>query len=136
MALLHYIMEAIGMLLFVVMDLPRLFACAALRWKLPRSHRNVRYAPGPRCFCDIYDDTGSSEPCSSVILFVHGGAWAFGDKWIHADFCELMRAASCPVVAANYSLWPQGNVHSATRDVADAIGPRISSFFVSVFLKE
>jgi acetyl esterase/lipase len=123
MTLLHFIWEAISMLLFVLMDLPRLIKCAAVRWRLPCHHKNVRYAPRPRGFCDVYDDVSSSASCNSVIVFIHGGAWAFGDKWIHADFCEdMMRAASCPVVAANYALWPQGDIHSATCDVADAIG--------------
>ena len=124
MALHHYILEAIGMLFFVLMDMPRLVACAAIRLQLPSCFRNVRYAPGERCFCDVHDDAGSSEPCSDVILFVHGGAWAFGDKWIHADICKLLRSSRCPVVAANYSLWPKGDIHAATRDVAAAIGLR------------
>jgi len=122
MALRHYILEALRMLLFVLVDLPRLFACAIIRWKLPCIHKNVRYAQGPRCVCDVYDDASSAAPCDSVILFIHGGAWAFGDKWIHADLCKLMRHGSCPVVAANYALWPQGDIHAAVRDVADALG--------------
>jgi hypothetical protein len=132
MALPHYILEVIGMIFFVLMDIPRLLACAAIRLQLPRCFRNVRYAPGTRCFCDVYDDAGSSEPCSNVILFVHGGAWAFGDKWIHADICKLLSSSRCPVVAANYSLWPEGDIRAATHDVAAAIGlhaPRICTSF-------
>jgi len=120
MALHHFIFEVIGMVLFLLMDIPRLVSCAAARWQLPRAHKNVRYAQGPRCFCDIYDSGGDSETCDSVVVFIHGGAWAFGDKWIHADLCRLMRG--CPVVAANYSLWPQGDIHAAVREVGDAIG--------------
>ena len=120
MALRHYIAEALGMLLFVLMDLPRLLACAAIRWQLPRSRRNVRYADGPRSLCDVYDDA-SSAPCDSVVLFIHGGAWAFGDKCMHADLCKLM-GGSCPVVAASYALWPQADIHAAVQDVVEAIG--------------
>jgi hypothetical protein len=67
-------------------------------------------------------------------LFVHGGAWAFGDKWIHADICKLLRSSRCPVVAANYSLWPKGDIRTATHDVAAAIGlraPRICTSFLA-----
>jgi acetyl esterase/lipase len=120
MALHHFIFEAIRMIFFVLTDLPRLLSCAAARWQLPRAHSNARYAAGPRCLCDVYDGDTSKESFSSVVLFVHGGAWAFGDKWIHADLCALVR--DCPVVAANYSLWPQGDIHAAVRDVRDAIG--------------
>jgi hypothetical protein len=123
MTIVHFISEVIGMLLFVLSDLPRLLSCAAIRWQLPRNHRDVRYAEGPRSFCDVYEGAGSSrESCGTVVLFVHGGAWAFGDKCMHADLCNLLR--SCPVVAANYSLWPQGDIHAAVRDVANVIGDR------------
>ena len=49
----------------------------------------------------------SSEGGRNVVVFVHGGAWATGDKSYHAPMAVRMAREGAVVVAVQYSLFPE-----------------------------
>jgi acetyl esterase/lipase len=83
---------------------------------------NLAYGPEARNRLDIWRDP-STPPNAPVMLFIHGGAWVFGDKreqgrpMLH----ELLRHGFV-IVSMNYRLapaapWP-AQIHDATRALA------------------
>jgi len=45
-----------------------------------------------------------------VMLFVHGGVWASGDKWNFAPMAARLAESGCVVVVMEYSLFPHATV--------------------------
>lgn len=64
--------------------------------------RDVQYSPsspGPRTLLDVYcpvdseSGTEGSDAGHPVIVFLHGGVWASGEKWwVRSEGCALLRS--------------------------------------------
>lgn len=84
--------------------------------------REVVYGADPRQRFDVYAPSQTSG--APVLLMVHGGAWAFGDKRLHA-VVENKVARWVPrgfiVVSTNYRLLPDANPVEQARDIARAL---------------
>lgn len=70
---------------------------------------------------DIYSPKGAKE--RPVVLFIHGGAWVFGDKdffGIHAAVGRMFAQHGIVAVVANYRLSPKVQHPEHIKDVARA----------------
>jgi acetyl esterase/lipase len=67
---------------------------------------------------DVYaPKSGAPSP---VFLFVHGGAWRFGDKMIYPSFGQRIAREGIVTVIPNYRLAPKGPWPAQAEDVAAA----------------
>lgn len=87
-----------------------------------RVERDLAYGANPRQRIDVYLPT--QPPTGAVLLMVHGGAWAMGDK-AAAAAVDAKLAHWLPqgvvVVSANYRLLPLAEPIEQARDVARAM---------------
>lgn len=64
---------------------------------------------------------GRTQP-PSIVVFVHGGAWAFGSKFQYGGLGRFVADALGVVVAViNYSTYPRGNMAEMVNDVERAV---------------
>ena len=112
--------EALSTICWLLSQLPRFFRCLLLRRALPKCCKDVVYGSRPRCRADVFNVATVTElRHRRVLLFVHGGAWGFGDTWMHADMALVF--PDFAVVTINYSLWPAGGIDDAVDDVATGL---------------
>lgn len=82
---------------------------------------NVSYGPGARQRFDVYQPV---RPTGPVLLMVHGGGWARGDKadprWVR-DKVAHWGGLGYTVVSANYPLWPKAGPMEQALSVAMAM---------------
>jgi acetyl esterase/lipase len=78
------------------------------------------YGADPKQRLDLVKPAGVSK--APVLLFVHGGGWAIGDK-AHAagDKAKWANSKGWAFASANYRLVPQATVESQAADIASAI---------------
>ena len=86
-------------------------------------HRDIAYRTGPgadkeRHALDVYTPKGKKD--FPVVLFVHGGAWKWGDKALYAGIGESFAARGVGVVVCNYRLSPKVQHPAHVEDVAAA----------------
>jgi acetyl esterase/lipase len=82
------------------------------------------YGPHERHRIDLYRGAGPSERPRPLLLFIHGGGYASGDKRMGPFFANLGRwAAASGLVCAtmNYRLAPEHGWPSAQEDIRDAL---------------
>lgn len=76
------------------------------------------YGPDPRQRLDFTPAEARGAP---LVLFIHGGAWSFGDKRMAAHMARHYRARGCAFAAINYRLVPNATVGQQAEDVAAAL---------------
>lgn len=76
------------------------------------------YGPDPRHRLDFVPSVGENGP---LVLFIHGGAWSFGDKRMAAHMAAHVSARGYDFAAINYRLAPAVTVAQQAEDVAAAI---------------
>ena len=87
-----------------------------------RVERDLDYGPDPMQRLDVYRP--EVPPTGAVILLVHGGAWALGDKANRAVAGAKVAhwlSAGIVVVSINYRLLPRAGVLQQASDVARAV---------------
>jgi acetyl esterase/lipase len=67
--------------------------------------RDIPYGPGPDEMLDFY---GSSQAPAPLVVFVHGGGWAKGDKKGGWRLAEALRGQGYAVASINYRLLGTG----------------------------
>lgn len=88
--------------------------------------RNIAYYDGEdadkeRQKLDVYSPKGAKD--CPVVLFIHGGAWVFGDKdffGLHAGMGRMFARHGIVAVVANYRLSPKVKHPEHVKDVARA----------------
>ncbi|CAK9205894.1 unnamed protein product [Sphagnum troendelagicum] len=96
-------------------------------WLRPRTHnvsiaRNVRYGDGERNLMDIYVPGGPVQGGSKpVIMFVHGGVWASGDKWQFSPLGSQLAQDGVIAVVVQYTLFPQVLAADQVSEVSQAL---------------
>ena len=86
-----------------------------------RVERDLAYGPHPRQRLDVYLPGTARGP---ILLMVHGGAWAFGDKRAAAMILPKVRhwtAQGFVVASANYRFIPDASPAEQARDIARAL---------------
>jgi len=91
----------------------------------PRGTRDIRYTETPGVdvklqSLDIYAPPNATN--LPVTIFVHGGAWARGDKSQVANLPAAFAREGFILVSVNYRLAPQVKFDAQAQDVAAAIG--------------
>ncbi|RLN65708.1 hypothetical protein BBJ28_00006345 [Nothophytophthora sp. Chile5] len=86
---------------------------------------NCTYGPHERNTVDLYgvhvdDDGRVAGGLKPVLVFVHGGAWAFGHKWQYGLVGEYLATQGILVAVINYRTFPTGSVVDMVEDVESA----------------
>jgi len=83
---------------------------------------SVPYGPAKRNRLDIWR-TSTTPPNAPIVLYVHGGAWFFGDKTEQGrPLLHEMVARGWVVLAMNYRLAPKYPMPAHIEDVTRALG--------------
>ncbi|WP_158218091.1 alpha/beta hydrolase, partial [Marinibacterium profundimaris] len=69
---------------------------------------------------DLYVPAHKDKRLLPVLMFVHGGAWAIGDKGNHADKATLYNRNGIIFVSVGYRLHPNGAYPRQPADIAAA----------------
>lgn len=95
-------------------------ALALLLLAAPATGQTVErtYGSDPR---QRLDYTPAARADAPLVLFIHGGAWSFGDKSAATHMAPHFRALGYAFAAINYRLVPQATVQQQAEDVAAAI---------------
>ncbi len=83
-----------------------------------------RYAQsdGKAGLCDVYQPAGvASQNGRPVVIIVHGGGWATGDKWTLDGYAKLLAREGFVVININYRLAPRHQFPSQVDDVRQAM---------------
>ena len=80
---------------------------------------HVEYGPHPRNYLDIFTPnlSPSEQSLLPILIFVHGGAWSFGDKHMHGLYGKYFSSkrnaddVPCVLINVNYTLHPKGICH-------------------------
>lgn len=99
--------------------------CARLDPALCRAAYDLSYAEHPRHLLDIYMPTTHETP-QAVIVYVHGGGFAGGDKGgrdkpFFANIGAWATGAGLAAVSMSYRLVPEARWPSGAEDVAQAV---------------
>ncbi|MFP8967286.1 alpha/beta hydrolase [Pokkaliibacter sp. CJK22405] len=81
--------------------------------------QDVPYGTESRQTMDIY--TPVKQKHSAVIVFVHGGSWASGDKSQYPFVGEAFASLGFVTVIPNYRLYPEGQFPTFETDIASAV---------------
>jgi acetyl esterase/lipase len=74
-----------------------------------------------RCKLDVYHH-GVGLAAKPVLLFVYGGGWGSGDKWIYSKLAALLRReCDAVVVVFDYAIFPAATMVDMVRAVNDAV---------------
>lgn len=87
-----------------------------------RVEKDLAYGPEPGQGLDVYLPAG--RPTGAILVIVHGGAWALGDKanpGVVAAKVTHWLPAGVVVVSVNYRLLPDAGVLQQAGDVARAV---------------
>ncbi len=105
-------------------------ACTKVQAETPTDRNAVsvltdlRYSDndGKAGLCDVYMPAGSKDNARlPVIVVVHGGGWASGDKWTMEGYSRLLARGGFVVVNINYRLAPAYVFPSQVDDVRSAL---------------
>ena len=106
------------------LDRRRLLIAAALSLTLGASAQaaepdtaRLRFGPDPRQVCDLYP----GPPGSAVLLFVHGGGWAHGDRSMVHALPDYARRHGLTLASTDYRLAPAVTARQSAEDVAAAV---------------
>lgn len=84
-------------------------------------HANLAYGSDPRQQIDLYQPMGRQGP-RPVLIFVHGGAWEFGERADYGFVGKSFAEAGFLTAIISYRLAPQHVYPAFVEDTADAIG--------------
>ena len=82
--------------------------------------RDIAYGEDARLRLDIYSPPGGAA-AAPVLVFVHGGSWATGDKAGYSWAGRALASRGYLTVVPNYRLVPEGRYPAMVEDTAAAI---------------
>ena len=120
-------MVSVGEATFGLLN-PSLIASIVRAYLASSTLRGARYGPHAMNVADVLFPQAGSEsavaaPSNSplrrpVIVFVRGGAWAWGMRVAYASFCQaLATATGAVVVNADYRVYPHGGACEMAADI-------------------
>ena len=118
---------------FICFTRPRLAAriVLAIAWKAPpHVVRHVAYGGHHRHRLDLFG-AGSTPSSKPVLLFVHGGAWAFGHKWQYTLIGEYLARQGFLVAVMSYRTYPHGSVDEMVQDIHNAVRKQRTPCFLN-----
>lgn len=87
------------------------------------SQLDVRYAPEPDTFMDIYYPTqvANSGIVLPTIVWIHGGAWVSGSRKDVGNYLKILAARGYTAIAVGYSIAPGAKYPTPIRQVSAAL---------------
>lgn len=84
------------------------------------SRRDIQYSSAhPSCKLDVYlPDESTSAP---IVVFVYGGSWSSGSKYIYTPYANTLREMGYVVVVPDYRKYPYVKSDAMYDDVRRAI---------------
>ncbi|GBG32708.1 Kynurenine formamidase [Hondaea fermentalgiana] len=102
-------------------------ALVALRPSLARDYvvgakdsqvaRGLAYGPLKRHTVDVYGDADTAPAARGILVFVHGGAWGFGNKEMYTLHALELERRGFLVLVLNYRLYPWAKSDEQAQDV-------------------
>ena len=87
---------------------------------IPPTHANVSYGPDERNVLDVW--SAKSDKPTPLVIFIHGGGWAGGDKSSVTDkILKAMLGHGISVASINYRYTPQNILPAPVHDAARAV---------------
>jgi len=90
--------------------------------------KDLKYSDNkPRNTFDVYSPSyfdanrSNKNELSPVLLFVHGGSWAWGDKIQYILMGKLLAEAGIVCMVINYTLYPKGLIDDMLIDIDNAV---------------
>lgn len=91
-------------------------------WKPRDAVRGIAYGLHARNTLDLYGvSAAGSEQNKPVVVFVHGGTWTRGSKWVYALVGEFLAVQGALVAVVNYRTFPTGSALEMVDDVNQAV---------------
>ncbi|CAM6084921.1 unnamed protein product [Calypogeia fissa] len=117
-------------LLGLLSGIPDAYYAASL-WRNPEKEqqrwrfnllKNVRYGPQERNLLDVYTPKDcKSESSLPVLMFVHGGVWAVGDKLLFSPLGAILAHHGIIALLVQYTLYPQVLAKEQVKEVSRAL---------------
>lgn len=113
----------------VLADLPILCAGAGLLVMRPSLREiyltsftaEAQYAPHSRQTLDMFAAGRRRQGGAPILVFVHGGAWGFGNKFFYRGMGHHLAQLAITTVIPDYHKYPEGDANSQMMDVARAL---------------
>lgn len=70
---------------------------------------------------DVYYPEKKPDDSAPVIIFIYGGSWSSGSKFLYTAFANTLRELGYVVVVPDYRKYPQVKVDSMYHDVRETI---------------
>lgn len=81
--------------------------------------RDIQYSKAhPSCKLDTYRPNRERAP---IIVFIYGGSWSSGSKFIYTPLANTLRELGCAVVVPDYRKYPLVKVAAMYDDVRSSI---------------
>ena len=87
----------------------------------PALSKDVAYGPDPQQKMDIYEPQESASPAAPIVIFVHGGGFARGDKGGGENIAAYLARHGLLGVTMNYRLAPSAKWPEQSLDLGSAI---------------
>lgn len=81
-------------------------------------HTTVSFGAHARQAYDVYGNPGATGP---ILVFVHGGGWAFGDKSMVHALPEYAARHGLTLISTDYRLAPEVTAREQAEDLAAAV---------------
>lgn len=81
-------------------------------------HTTVSFGAHARQAYDVYDNPGAA---GAILVFVHGGGWAFGDKSMVHALPEYAARHGLTLISTDYRLAPEVTAREQAGDLAAAV---------------
>jgi arylformamidase len=86
------------------------------------THANLKYGPDERNVLDFWQAKSNGDKPTPLLIFIHGGGWAGGDKSdVPAKLLDFMLANGVSVASVNYRYTPKNILPAPVRDAARAV---------------
>ena len=90
-------------------------------WSARRVLSGVRYGDSNDTTMDVYAPPAAPVTGLPVCVFVHGGVWTFGSRFLYRLVGERLAEEGVVACVISYATYPLGNADTQTKDVEAAL---------------
>ncbi|CDS04976.1 hypothetical protein LRAMOSA07506 [Lichtheimia ramosa] len=107
-----------------ITDMPLIVTYLQWRWHVRKDFsqlikRDIQYSKvHPSCRLDAYRPNRDRAP---IVVFIYGGSWSSGSKFIYTPLANTLRELGCAVVVPDYRKYPLVKVGPMYDDVRSSI---------------
>jgi acetyl esterase/lipase len=83
--------------------------------------KDIKYGGSSSGTLDVFYNKKDTSNLKPVVIFVHGGAWIFGNKYEYSKIGSLLVREDYVGVLPNYVLFPRGSIDDMVDDLYKAI---------------